>query len=189
MRAFVAVELDPASRAAAARLSDSLRRETGSRGLAFGRPETFHFTLKFLGEIAEVEAERLAAALAPRLMGIAPFELSLRGVGAFPQARRARVVWLGTGEGRETLISLARLVEHTAVELGHAGEERPYAPHLTLARVKDPSSSRVIAAWIAAHEEEELARLRVDAVTLYRSELRKEGAVHTPVARLALGGT
>src|SRR5690349_20746137 len=94
--------------------------------------------MRFLGEIGEdglrrvTEAAREAAAEIPR------FEAELGGAGAFPNARRARVIWLGMRSGAEPLTGLAGALERALDQRGFAPDGRKFAAHLTLGRVRDP---------------------------------------------------
>jgi 2'-5' RNA ligase len=92
--------------------------------------EQHHLTLQFLGNRADVDA--VAAAL--REIAVAPADVELRGIGAFPSPRRARVLWIGVAAGASMLTQLAAAVGVLLEPLGHEPEARAYHPHLTLAR-------------------------------------------------------
>lgn len=124
MRAFVAADVACTPELAA------LLAEPGLGSPA--RPDGLHFTLQFLGEVTEGAARGAAAALA----GVAfdPFDVELRGAGAFPESGSPRVVWVGAADGGR-LAGLARRVEAALAPLGFS-RDRPFAPHLTVFRVK-----------------------------------------------------
>ena len=133
MRAFVAIFPPPEVREALS---------AGARGLRIAgdvrwvRPENVHLTLKFLGDVPEQDLDRLAEALEPVRARHEPFLAVPSGFGAFPSARRARIVWAGIGEGSERLRALARDVEDSLEPLGFERERRDYVPHLTLGRAR-----------------------------------------------------
>jgi 2'-5' RNA ligase len=102
----------------------------------WARPENVHLTLKFLGEVPEDDLDRVAQALEPVSLRHEPFEAELSGFGAFPSARRARILWAGIGEGSEFLRELARDVDASLEPLGFEREDRAYVPHLTLGRAR-----------------------------------------------------
>ena len=102
----------------------------------WARPENVHLTLKFLGEVPEDDMNRVAEALEPVRSRHEPFEAGLSDFGAFPSARRARILWAGIGEGSEPLGDLARDVETCLEPLGFEREDRAYVPHLTLGRAR-----------------------------------------------------
>ena len=98
-------------------------------------PENWHLTVRFLGNVGEVAGERLAAALDQADLGPA-FVIALGGMGAFPRPARATVIWLALDKGRDRLTALNGLAEEAAQGAGLAPEDRPYAPHLTLSRIR-----------------------------------------------------
>jgi len=102
----------------------------------WARPENVHLTLKFLGDVPEDDLDRVAEALQPVRLRHGPFEAGLWGFGAFPSARRARILWAGICEGSEPLGNLARDVGASLEALGFEREDRAYVPHLTLGRAR-----------------------------------------------------
>ena len=118
------------------------------------------------------------------------FDLELRGLGRFPSHGPLRVVWAGIGEGRESLAALAEALSRELSARGFEAEERPFSPHLTLARCRDPRGSREAARAVAAFAPSvgRLGVQPVDALVLYRSELGSGPPVHTPVRRAPLAG-
>jgi 2'-5' RNA ligase len=127
-----------------------------------------HVTLQFLGNGADVDA--VGAAL--RAIAVRSGDVQLGGLGAFPNARRGRVLWLGVALGSPLLVQLAAAVGALLTPLGHEPEARAYHPHLTLARWKAPADLRPL----AEHEETVGDAWRVDAIVLYESMLRRTGA-------------
>ena len=93
IRTFVAVELSPETRSAAARLIERLR-PAGAK-VSWVKADNMHLTLKFLGDVPNVEIPAVCQAVAASSMNIAPFEIECGGAGAFPDARKPRTIWLG----------------------------------------------------------------------------------------------
>ncbi len=133
MRIFVAVFPPPEVRRA---LVGAARELPVVGEVRWARPENVHLTLKFLGDVSEDDLDRVAEALEPVRLRHEPFEAELSGFGAFPSARRARILWAGIGEGSEFLRDLARDVEASLEPLGFEREDRAYVPHLTLGRAR-----------------------------------------------------
>jgi RNA 2',3'-cyclic 3'-phosphodiesterase len=183
LRAFLAVDVGPAARRSLGAAAERLAREVRGREVRFVRPESYHLTLRFLGEIEAACAATLARSVAEAVAGVAPFELRLGEVAPFPSVRRPQVI-VATVAPEAPLAALAVAVEAAAVRAGFPPEARPFRPHLTLGRVRDRAHPAVAAAGPL-----EPAPFRVAEVVLYRSELLPEGALHTPVERMALGGT
>ena len=181
LRAFLAVDVGDAARRALAAAAERLAREVRGREVRWVRPESYHVTLRFLGEIEAAQAAPLARAVAAAVADVAPFELALGAVVAFPSARRPQVI-AATLAPEAPLAALARAVEAAAVRAGFPAEPRAFRAHLTLGRVRDRAHPAVAAAGAL-----EPAPFAVREVVLYRSELLPEGALHTPVERIALG--
>jgi 2'-5' RNA ligase len=183
IRAFVAVPVeDPVTRR---RLAGARSLVPPLHGVRWTPEGQLHFTLKFLGEIAE---DRVAAARSAttRAAAATPFRLALEGLGAFPPRGPARVVWAGCGEGAEALSRLALAVESAFLAEGFPPEERPFAPHLTLARVKDPDAGRRLSRALLSIPAEPFGAVAVSSLVLFRSELTPRGAEYGELLRVAL---
>jgi 2'-5' RNA ligase len=179
VRTFVAVPVDESEVVAALRRSqDSMRDVGGVTWVGSGR---FHFTLRFLGEIAGERVEAAKEAVTS-VAGSGTFPLALAGLGTFPPGRPARVVWAGCTEGADRLVSLALQVEAALVAAGFPREERSFSPHLTLGRVKDPRAGRTLASRLESAPPSDLGSLRVTEVVLMKSVLSPEGPAYTPLA-------
>ena len=133
MRIFVAVFPPPEIRST---LVDAARRIPVTGEVRWLRPKNVHLTLKFLGEVSEDDVGRIAGALEPVRDRHEPFEVEPFGFGAFPSARRARIVWAGIGKGSDRLRALAGDMEASLEPLGFEREDRAYVPHLTLGRAR-----------------------------------------------------
>ena len=189
MRAFVAIELSDEAKRALTALIQSLR---GRRidGLRLVRPEGIHLTLKFLGDIDASRVPHIADALAAASARHAPFRLTHSSPGFFPNADRARVLWIGVGGDLSPLRHLQRDVDETLATLGFAAEKRPFNPHLTIARMRDSAARadrRRAADALAAYPLPHGIVISANAVSLMQSELRPGGAVYTRIAHAPLG--
>lgn len=103
------------------------------------KPENIHLTLKFLGEVELVRIQIIEKTLDIIANEIEPFHLNLEGIGAFPNWRLPRIVWIGI-EKSEPLLLLAKKIEENLRNLGCQSEAKPFSPHLTIGRVRDNSS-------------------------------------------------
>ena len=133
MRLFVAVFPPPEVQKALHRAALAL---PSSAAFRLAAPEKIHLTLKFLGEVSEDALDRAAEALGPACEGHGRFEVATSGFGVFPSERKARILWVGTGEGSDRLRDLARAVEGGLVAAGFEREARSYVPHMTLGRTR-----------------------------------------------------
>jgi len=150
-------------------------------------PDNFHLTVKFLGALDVERLPDVERALGEAVAGATPFDLTLRGVGAFPSAARPRVIWAGTAEGAVALAGVAARVERALAPLGFPAEERPFSAHVTLGRVRTPRRNPKLAAALAAAADVELFRVAVARVSLMRSELAPRGARYSELAGYTLG--
>jgi 2'-5' RNA ligase len=188
MRLFVAVDLSPETRDQVRALRQQLEsRLTGRRSprLTWAKPEAAHVTLAFLGEMPDRAVDRLVAALGSSRLPGGRFDVSWNAVGAFPNHRKPRVLWLGATDGAESLTSLAQVVRERLEGMAVAGVDRAFQPHVTIARVRDPGTG---VTW-----SEALSQVRpghttshVDHVTLYRSQLSPKGPHYSPLAAFEL---
>ncbi|MGD0766223.1 MAG: RNA 2',3'-cyclic phosphodiesterase [Dehalococcoidia bacterium] len=188
MRLFVACELPPAVKEELAQLQGELRAQGAGR-LRWVRPEGIHLTLKFLGGVSPAMAERVRGALAGAISE--PFALSLRlgRVGSFG-GRLLRVVWVGLEGDTEQLASLAARVEKALAPLGFERERRPFAAHLTLARVPDETGMEErsrLAALLEGFQRLPLPSMTVSEVSLMQSFLSTTGARYERLAAFPPG--
>ena len=181
LRTFFAVELGDAARRAAAELARRLAEEPGGDAVRWLRPETYHVTLRFLGDTPVARLGELVASVQRASAGQAPLELRLGALGALPNARRPRVVAIDV-EPYEPLAALAASIERGVVAVGFAPEERPFRAHLTLGRVVRGRRS------LRLRERCEAAPFAVDSFALFRSDPGPDGAHYTPLERIALEG-
>ncbi len=190
MRLFVAVDLDEAARQAVVRLVEDLRSRFAARGLGRGtrwvEPRHLHLTIRFIGEVPDERAQSIRQAVQPRLSTRA-FDLRLTGLGVFPPAGAARVLWVGVAEGAVGLAALHDEIDARLVAIGEPTESRPFSAHLTLARFKDLDRGRseALRATIQAVAAD-VGSCRIDAVTLYESRLGPAGPTYTPLLRTRL---
>ncbi|MGH7429210.1 MAG: RNA 2',3'-cyclic phosphodiesterase, partial [Candidatus Methylomirabilaceae bacterium] len=182
----VAANLDPGLRERAARVQERLWETRAD--VAWVRPENLHLTLKFLGEVEETALGAVADAIGSVATGPGPFRLVFAGLGAFPQPRTARVVWVGVGEGAEGLAELHARLEAALEPLGFRREERPFTSHLTVGRVRGPGRREQLAAAVTSMAAEPLGEMLLDRIDLMRSELRPEGARYSVLHTFPLVG-
>ncbi|MCZ6691699.1 MAG: RNA 2',3'-cyclic phosphodiesterase [Planctomycetota bacterium] len=182
MRAFVAVEIELQIRraifAAVARI-----RESGIKA-SWVKIDSMHLTLKFLGDIRAEQVPEVVDVLEQAASVSSPFTIQIADLGAFPSARRPRVMWTGVRDPAHALQVLARSIDLGLRPLGVDKGKGEFHPHITLARVRGRSgdlTERLDDPFEGGEQE-------VGAIVLFQSELEPSGAIHTPIARVALGG-
>lgn len=179
MRAFIAIEL-PKS------IHDVLAREQARFRVAcpdarWTRPEGIHLTLKFLGQISDVQVDEVKKALG-QLEPFEKFTVRAKGFGFFPDAKRPRVFWAGL-DAPPDLGRLATRVEGAMVTLGFPPENRTFSPHLTLARFNVPRPQPKLQSLLAEQGEPLLGTFEVSEFFLWESKLSPKGAEYRKVAR------
>ncbi|WP_428565521.1 MAG: RNA 2',3'-cyclic phosphodiesterase [Solidesulfovibrio sp. DCME] len=182
VRAFVGIALPRECREQAARLGAAVA------GLARGaaspaRAEAVHLTLRFLGDVPTGGPGGLPAITAAlAAIPFAAFGLRFGGGGFFPDMARPRVAWAGLAVGAPECLALAAAVDTALVPLGLPPEARPYRPHLTLARLREPGRGGDWAGALGRLAAAAWPDLRVTACTLWRSVLSPTGARHEVLA-------
>lgn len=175
MRLFVAIELVPEIRETVRRLLGELLCAAPSA--KWVRPENLHVTLKFLGESSASQLESLKMVLSEVRLA-QPVRLDFRGLGCFPNEKRAKVFWLGM-QASSNLEELAGAVDLAAHSLGFALEDRPFTPHLTLARFPAPGMPADLATAVRGRRELEYGSQTTSEFHLIESKLKPSGAEYT----------
>ena len=152
------------------------------------RPENYHFTLKFLGEVDAGLVEPLRGAARAAASRVRPFRLKMGAIGGFPKLEKPRVIFYGIEEGFVPLRDLAGRIEEECADIGFAREKRKFKAHLTLARVKRPVPDDVIDLLSAFPALDESAVLDADHFILMKSTLTPSGAVYEEIGRFEFGG-
>lgn len=146
--------------------------------------ENIHLTLKFLGEVSSANLELLRQSIHAECAQTAPFEISVAGLGCFPNPRHPRVLWVGLSAPSE-LTHLQRQIESAATRLGYTPEEKPFSPHLTIGRVREqitPIELQTLRKLLEQSTVSALGTFTVREVHIYKSELRPEGPHYSRLA-------
>jgi RNA 2',3'-cyclic 3'-phosphodiesterase len=177
MRLFVALEIPSDVRENLAALLKSLREV--SPQTRWVRPENLHVTLKFIGEVLETKVSGIRGALA-RVHSAQPVALDFRRLGFFPNEKHPRVLWAGI-EASPNLKTLAAEIDGAMEKLGIPREQRPFSPHLTLARFDPPRLPETPRTAIQENAGREFGSLRASQFHLIESKLKPSGAEYTTV--------
>ena len=186
-RLFVAIELPDDVKQRALQIRRGL--EANGWHARWVRPEALHLSLRFYGNLRVDSVDGLVEGLRTALAGEAAFNLATGGPGVFPNPRRPRVIWLGVNDASGALQRIAAKIERQSRTLGVEPETRPFQPHVTLGRVRpeDAASISEIEQHFAGFARLAPLPFLVDHVSLFRSDLRREGPIYTVVERFALG--
>ncbi len=180
-RLFIAVELPANVRRSLTNHIDRLREAVLDARASWAREENLHLTLKFLGDTELSRVERLSQATQSAANAVGSFEMIIGTCGAFPLKGQPRVLWIGIEEPAGQLALLHRALEDECAQAGFPREPRPFHPHLTVARLRQPQGARRLA---QVHQETSLnpETVVVSHLSLIRSELRGTGSRHTVIA-------
>jgi len=180
---FLAVELDEPARRQAAGLIEQLAQLRDK--VKWVEPGNLHWTVQFLGDVPADQADAIAEHGQRALADLPPFELELRGLGAFPSARRPQTIWLGAGAGAEGMAELFRRVSRALRPLGFKPETRRFSPHVTLGRLRDRASPALVQA-LGEHADDAVATMTAAWLTLFASTLLPAGPVYRVLHHMSL---
>ncbi len=183
MRTFIAIEL-PERVKKKIELAQAPLKKTKAF-VSWVKPGNIHVTLKFLGEVPEDKINDVFLATEKALEGAKKFRLRLKGMGAFPDFRRPRVIWIGAEKGEEELSYLAERVEEETEKIGFPKENRKFSAHFTIGRVKSPKNIENLTEMVKSSDFSTDV-IDVNEVVVMRSQLHPAGAIYTPLKKIAL---
>ncbi len=181
MRLFTGIDISPQVRDALGLLIGRLRPTAAIR---WSRPENLHITTKFVGEWPEGRLQEMVSAL-KSVSAAGVIEIEIRGLGWFPNPHSPRVFWAGIHSG-PALSGLAGATEQALARLGVAVENRPFSPHLTLARISEPKQLAGLRQAVAALDSVDFGRFSPRAFHLFLSDRGPQGSVYTKLAEFPL---
>ncbi len=183
IRSFLALELSEEVRARLADLLERLRKGAQFTGAhpAWVRAENIHLTLHFLGAVEERDLEAMKPLLDEAAARFPAPALEFRGLGCFPNDHAPKVIWVGLRRAGPPLTDFHAALKPVIRRFGIQPDTRPFHPHLTLARVKSLRGVRGMMSVLISHRDFDVGACQPGAVTLFRSDLRPEGALYTPL--------
>jgi 2'-5' RNA ligase len=188
IRAFIAVNLSQDILERIDQVSQDLRNSMKGVPIRWVPVENIHLTLKFLGNVSTANLELLKDILGKVVSSHHACDISVGGIGAFPKPHNPRVIWIGM-EVPQELVDLQHNIEIETAKLGYSREHRPFSAHLTFGRVSRNASAQdvhAIAEVLETYKVGFLGATRLKTVNLYRSDLKPDGAVYTPIYSAAL---
>ena len=196
MRVFIAVDINQQIKEAISRLQGQLQRKSGiGKGQAtWVKPDAMHLTLKFLGEIDDKQLDSVRKTVEEIVKKHKSFELSVESVGFFggkatsdERSRIAKVLWVGSAKGSDNLSALAKDIEESLSQAGFEKEQREFAAHLTICRIKDFAAGKRLAELADDLTDFKAGIVFIDAVKIYQSQLTPAGPIYTELANYKLG--
>ena len=185
MRLFVAIDISSQVRDRIEQVQRRLRKacNLSDRAVKWVDPSLIHLTLKFMGEVDDRDVTSVCDVVTRTAAEFAPFEFEVKGLGVF--GRPARVVWAGISRC-EPLFQLQAKLDRELTQLGGPVDNRVFAGHLTLCRVKNASAGHVLSDAVGAFGDELLGTVAASEVVVYHSQLTSDGPVYTAASRATL---
>jgi len=186
IRAFIAIELPADVRTALSEAQAQLKRAPVGVKVAWTKIENAHLTLQFLGAIEAAAVAKISNALATVAGNCPAFAVPVAGAGAFPDASRPQVVWVGYPDAAGQLRTLAAAVQAALRPLGFQPAPVAWTAHLTLGRIRSPRPDAALTQALDSLTTQVFGTLRVDALHLFQSQLQPTGSLYTKLSSHAL---
>ncbi|MFO8192321.1 MAG: RNA 2',3'-cyclic phosphodiesterase [Bacillota bacterium] len=184
MRLFIAIALSEKQKKEVGVLQNRIKEYLS--GVRWVRHETLHLTLRFIGETDETRLPELKKAMDETTAGESRFDFSLRASGVFPGTEKARVLWIGLGDGTSLITALTEKLNQKLTSHGFTSEKRSFRPHLTIGRLRYPLPEDAIKKFINDEISFQGSSMIVGEITLFKSILSRHGAVYHPLYRSML---
>jgi len=189
-RLFVALAVPDAVMSEIEKAQDELRQALQDGSVRWTRPEHFHLTLRFLGNVAVGSIEVLRDKLRLTCRDFTPMKVRAERIGFFPERGFPRVIWVSVCEPNQELLRLHKAIQTSTIEFTSEAAENEFAGHITLGRAKKirPREAETLTGFAARMRERIFGEWTVRKVELLRSELLQDGAHHTVVATFPFAG-
>jgi 2'-5' RNA ligase len=140
-------------------------------------PQNIHITIRFLGNITPATAEKIHEEM--KQTQFTPFNVQIKGLGAFPNLNYPRVVWAGITEGADQLKTVFSQIEPRLQSLGFTPDSKGFSPHLTIARVLSGRNKQQLAKFITENADYECGTVNAKCLRLKKSDLTPRGPVYS----------
>jgi 2'-5' RNA ligase len=190
-RLFIALPVPQTVKDELRRAQNDLRAVLECGGVRWTRPEQIHLTLKFIGNVPSSDVRNLVDATVAACCPFSPIRLQVRGIGFFPSGRRPRVIWADVREEGKRLRGLHAAVSIASTPFTTEKNDKEFAAHLTLARLRDigPNKARLLGEAARGMSERNFGDWTADKVEIVRSELDSAGSRYSSVGEVILQAT
>ena len=175
MRTFISIDIPVTGDITA--VLDEMKRTDSVRPVP---KEQMHLTLKFLGDQDEKKVDKLCSSLKDELSCAGPFVITVEGVGAFPDMRHPKVIWLGVKEP-DYLIGLAEKVDSVVKGMKLKADDKRFSPHITVGRMTGRADLKD---FFARYEKTSFCSITCDHIDVMKSVLTPKGAIHSVIERI-----
>jgi 2'-5' RNA ligase len=185
IRSFLAFELPPDIKRSVLLVSKDLRKS--DLNARWVKVDNIHLTVVFMGDIREEDIRPIREEIKEVCLGSGPFDISLKGIGVFPNERRPRVMWLGLDGEIEMISALRDRLQERLGPFGIKREKRPFRPHLTLGRFRRPGRKGPgLDDIMARYKNLEGPVCRLEELIMFKSDLKPQGAIYTKLGSCLL---
>jgi RNA 2',3'-cyclic 3'-phosphodiesterase len=190
-RLFIAVATPETVRGEIAKAQNELRQALPEGAVRWTRAEHFHLTLRFLGNVGVERIDALKEKLRIACHDFAPMKVRAERIGFFPERGFPRVIWVSVCDKDRQLAQLHGGIQTSTHEFTSEPAENEFAAHITLGRAEKIGrrEADTLGGFATRMHPSSFGEWTVDGVELFRSELRPDGAHHTVLAKIPLGGT
>jgi 2'-5' RNA ligase len=185
IRTFVCIEIDADLRRKMSQVSATL--SSAGADVKWVAENNLHLTLKFLGNVDDAQIPKVADAVKKIAANYKSFDLTIAGIGAFPERGMPRVIWIGLDEPTGALEKMYYALGEALAPYAEKAEHRTFSPHITIGRVNSSRGRDALMKAIETNREIEIGAQPVDEITVMMSELMRGGPIYTPLAKSALG--
>lgn len=187
-RIFAAIDISNQARTKISEYIETLQSEFCDLRVGWEKAEKLHITMKFFGDVEIQKTRLLLKAFEKIAKQFTPFNLKILKTGVFPSLRNARILWLGIEDEKGSLKKLNSILESKCEKLGFKKEKRDFKPHLTIARLREPHKSKVLAEKHLDCKFES-AEFPVGEIVIYESKLLAAGSVYSVLSKHSFGNT
>jgi RNA 2',3'-cyclic 3'-phosphodiesterase len=178
IRSFLAFELPPEIKDHVRRVSEDLKKS--KLDVRWVKPDNIHLTVVFLGDVREGDISGIAREVERVCFGFHPFDFCLKGLGIFPDRKRPRILWTGYEGDVERISSLRDVLQERLIPFEIKEEKRPFKPHLTLGRFRNPGRvDPKLDEILVRHEGLSSPAFQAGELILFKSELKPQGPEYT----------
>ena len=184
IRSFFAFDIEDENVIRRLAEAQSMLANTGA-DLKLVKPQNIHLTVRFLGNISLPMVDAIYEEM--KQVSFAPFEIMLRGLGAFPRLSRPRVVWAGIKKGAAELVNVFEQLEPRLRGLGFKPDTKGFSPHLTIARVRSGRNKVPLAKLVRELENYDFGAVKAECLRLKKSVLTPRGPIYTTLREVCGG--
>lgn len=181
LRTFIAVDFPQEIKDKIEEITAYFKTQLPPKVIKWVDPNNMHLTLKFMGETPVDRLEPIKKVMHQVVMVFPIFEIEIKNLGMYPNAKKPRVVWLGISS-EEYLTSLHKQLDQALKELNIQPEGRPFSPHLTIGRVRrsaDQESVKAVGQTLSQFKVSSLGHVTINEIVYYQSELTPQGPNYT----------